>query len=139
MTIGTRPAAGFSLVDGQWLRELSNGNNDTFTSGIVAHAGGTQAAGVLLSNNFSLYEIDTVVSNNDSVVLPFAGAGARKMIFNNGASTLAIYANPNNNPLTGSADVINKTSNSSSYTITSGQTVLFWCAKNGIWAANKTA
>lgn len=139
MTIGIRPSAGFSLIDGQWARELSNGNNDTGINGITAHSGGTQAAALALSNNFSLYEVDTVAADNDSVSLPFAAIGERKMVFNNGAHTLAIYASPNTNPLTGSTDVINKTVNTQSYTITTGQTVIFFCAKNGVWAANKTA
>lgn len=137
--IGTRPNAGFALPDGQWLRELSNGNNDTATSGITAHSGGTQAAALQLSNNYSLYEIDTVAADADSVLLPFAAAGARKMVFNNGAHTLDVYASPNTNPLTGAADVINKTTNVTAYALTTGQTAIFWCAKNGIWAANKTS
>lgn len=139
MTLGIRPAAGFALIDGTWARALSDGNNDTYTSGITAHAGGTQAAGFQLPDNVSFMEVDTVASGGDSVLLPYAQAGQRKFIFNNGAQTLDIYAQSTNNPATGSADVINKTTNVTAYTLTSGQAAIFWCAKNGVWAANKTA
>ena len=139
MTIGTRPTTGFALTDGEWLRQLANGNNFSFQSGIVAKASGTQATATPLSNNPALIQVDTVASTNDSVSLPFAAAGKSFSIFNNGAQTLAIYASPNTNPLTGTTDVINKTTNTTAYTLTTGQTADFFCAKNGTWAAQKTA
>lgn len=139
MVIGIRPSQGFTMPDGEWLRQLSNGNNDTYTSGITAHAGGTQAAALQLPDGFSFMEVDTVANTGDSVLLPFSSAGQRKFVFNNGANTLDVYANPNNNPATGSPDVINKTTNVTAYTLTTGQAAIFWCAKNGVWAANKTA
>jgi hypothetical protein len=139
MAIGQRPVAGFELVDGEWLRQLANGNNYSFQSGIVAHAGGTQAAAVALSNNPALIQVDTVATTGDSVSLPFAAAGKSLSIFNNGAQTLDIYASPNTNPLTGTTDVINKTTNVTAYTLTTGQTADFWSAKNGTWAAQKSA
>ena len=139
MTIGIRPSAGFALVDGEWLRQLSNGNNDTYISGITAHSGGTQAAALQLPDVFSFIEVDTVAATGDSVLMPYAQQGQRKMIFNNGAHTLDIYAQTTNNPATGAADVINNTTNTTAYTLTTGQTAIFFCAKNGVWAANKTA
>jgi hypothetical protein len=139
MAIGIRPDKGFSLPDGEWLRQLSNGNNYSFQSGVVAKAGGTQATGTQLSNNQSLIQVDTVATNNDSVVMPFAAAGKSVSIFNNGAATLGIFASPNTNPLTGTTDVINKTTNPTLYALTSGQTADFSCAKNGTWFACKSA
>lgn len=139
MAIGIRPDRGFQLVDGQWLRGLSDGLNRSVAIGITAHAGGTQAAAFQLPANRQMIEVDTVAAGNDSVLLPFSSAGTMLTVFNNGASTLAIYANPNNNALTGAPDVINKTTNTTSYTLTTGQSAMFSCAKNGIWAAIKTA
>lgn len=139
MQIGQRPVAGFSLVDGEWLRQLANGNNISFQNGITAHAGGTQAAALQLSANPLVIEVDTVASGNDSVMLPFAAAGMFRTVWNNGASTLAIYANVNTNPLTASTDTINKSTNSTSYTLTTGQAAIFFCGKNGAWFAVKTA
>lgn len=137
--IGTRPDRGFQLVDGEWLRQLANGNNLSFANGITAKASGNQTTAVVLSANPNLIEVDTVASTHDSVALPFAAAGSVRMIFNNGAQSLDIWASPNTNPLTGTTDVINKTTNGTAYTITTGQAVIFFCAKNGVWAANKTA
>jgi hypothetical protein len=136
---GTRPDRGFQLVDGEWLRQLANGNNLSFANGITALAGGTQAPALQLSANPFLIEVDTVATTADSVLLPFSAAGEMRAIFNNGANTLDIYANPNNNPLTGSPDVINKTTNPTAYLLTTGQAAIFFCAKNGVWAAVKSA
>lgn len=139
MTLGIRPDRGFALADGQWLRGLSDGNNDSAKNAITAHSGGTQAAGFALPVGFSFIQVDTVAADGDSVLMPFAQLGERKMIFNNGAHTLDIYASPNTNPLTASTDVINKSTNTTAYTLTTGQAAIFFCAKNGIWAAVKTA
>jgi hypothetical protein len=139
MTIGIKPDRGFALPDGQWLRSLSDGNNYSYQSGIIAKASGTQANGTQLSASYSMIEVDTVATTGDSVVLPFAAAGAGKSIFNNGAQTLDIYANPGTNPATATTDVINKLANATAYTLTSGQTADFSCAKNGTWFACKSA
>lgn len=138
-TIGTAPSAGFALVDGVWLRGLAAGANYAVQNGVVAKAGGTQAAATPLSSNYAYIEVDTCATNNDSVALPFASAGKAFSVFNNTASTLAIYASPNTNPLTGTTDVINRNANATSYTLTTGQTADFFCCKNGTWAAQKTA
>jgi hypothetical protein len=140
MTIGIRPSQGFALPDCEWLRQLSNGNNFTFQSGITAHAGGGQANALLLSGTLLIQEVDTVASGNDSVMLPFAAAGKAMVVFNKAASnSMNLYANVGTNPLTASTDTINNSTNSTAYAITAGQAVLFVCAKNGAWAAIKSA
>ena len=139
MTIGIRPDRGFALPDGEWLRQVSNGNNFTYQSGVVAKASGTQANGTVLSAVVCMWEVDTVATTGDSVVLPFAIAGQSKSLFNNGAQTLNIYASASNNPVTGTTDVINKLTNVTAYTLTTGQTADFSCAKNGTWFACKSA
>jgi hypothetical protein len=139
MTFGIRPNSGFALPDGQWLRELSNGNNYTYQAGIVAKASGTQATGTVLSAVIAMWQVDTVATTADSVVLPFAIAGQSKSLFNNGAQTLDIYASALTNPATGTTDVINKLTNVTAYTLTTGQTADFSCAKNGTWFACKSA
>lgn len=138
--IGIRPTAGFALVDGEWLRQLSNGNNVTFGNGITAHAGGGQANATLLSSTLFVQEVDTVASGNDSVMLPLAAAGKAMIVFNKAASSsMNLYANVNTNPLTGSTDTINNSTNSTAYAITAGQCAMFVCAKNGVWGAIKSA
>lgn len=142
MTTGQRPAGGlgFALADTAWLRALSDGLNFTSNGGgVTAHSGGTQAAAFPLPNSTLAYEVDTVAADNDSVLLPLCQLGVMKIIFNNGAHTLAVYANTATNPLTGTTDVINKAANTSSYTLTTGQCALFFGTKNGVWAAIKTA
>lgn len=132
--VGTPPTNGPQLVDGTWLNGLAGGQNYTYQSGITAHAGGTQAACLSLTPGISMYQVSTVASGNDSVCLPFAVAGTTLVLANAAASnTLAIYAQPNNNQLTGVGDTINAASNSSAYSLSAANNVDCFSPKNGIW------
>lgn len=135
--VGTPPINGFATVDGNWLNGLAGGQNATFQSGIVAHAGGTQAACFNLPVGVYYMQIDTVATTGDSVCLPFAAAGTNVQIRNNGANTVNIFGQSANNPLTGAADTINGTAGSSAYSPTTQQSADCFVAKNGSWSCVK--
>lgn len=137
--IGNRPQRGFRQIDGLWLRGLSDGDNRNAQNNLVAFAGGGQANALVLSAERAFIQVDTVASAGDSVALPLATVGNSLKVFNNGANSMNIYANPATNKLTGVPDVINKTANATAYALASGAAVEFFCAKDGIWAAIKTA
>lgn len=135
--VGTPPIAGPALQDGVWLQGLAGAQNFTFQSGIVAHAGGTQAACLNLPIGIAFIQVDTVASSGDSVCLPFAVAGANIQIRNNSATTLNIFGQAANNPLTGAADTINGTAGSTNYSPTTQQSADCFVAKNGAWSCVK--
>lgn len=132
-TVGTPPGTGFALQDGNWLNGLAGGQNHTFTNGLTAHAGGTQAAGLQLPANTFLIEIDTVATTSDSVLLPFCIAPQVMIIINSGANTMNVYASPNTNAATATTDTIDGNSNATAFTIATKVTNLFKCAKSGNW------
>lgn len=131
--VGTAPAknARQALQDGLWLNGLANGQNRSYVNGITAHSGGTKAAAFQLPAAVSLIEVDTVAADNDSVLAPQAAKGATFLIFNAGAHTLNIYGRGTN--------TINGAATATAYSLTTGQTAIFFCAKDGSWAAVKTA
>jgi O-acetylhomoserine/O-acetylserine sulfhydrylase-like pyridoxal-dependent enzyme len=133
MTVGKSPVAGssYALQDGRWLLGVAAGNNRAYQNGITAHAGGTKAAAFQLPANVQLFEIDTVANAGDSVLMPAALQGQIIDIFNNGASNLDIYGR--------GTDTINQSATATAYVLTPGQCAHFFCAKNGLWGANKTA
>lgn len=137
--VGTPPLnnMGFGMVDANWLNGLAGGQNFTFQSGITAHAGGGQAACLQLQPSIAFYSVDTVATSGDSVCLPFAAAGANIQVANNSATTLNIFGQAANNPLTGAADTINATAGSSAYQPTTTQNVECFAAKNGAWRCTK--
>lgn len=134
--VGTAPVAnsGFGLADANWLAGLAGGQNQSFQSGITAKAGGTQTTCTNIVPGIYLNQVDTVASGNDSICLPFAVAGTNVQIRNNGAQTMAIFAQSGTNTLTASTDTINNASNSSSYTVVAQNSADCFVAKNGAWA-----
>lgn len=87
---------GFRLDDGVETTRLVNALF-LATPGVVAKAGGGQAAGTQLQVGYS--QVDTCATNNDSVVLPPAVPGLSVTVLNNTAQTLAVFGvpvNPNN-------------------------------------------
>ncbi|HLH92072.1 MAG TPA: hypothetical protein VKX28_26870 [Xanthobacteraceae bacterium] len=133
-SVGTQPGSGMGLVDGVWLNGLAGGQNYAYQYGITAHAGGTQAACLSITPGAYLYEVDTVASGNDSICIPYAQAGMNFSLRNAGASTLAIYAQAGTNLVTGSTDQINGSSNSTSYTLSTQNSVECFVAKPGSWS-----
>jgi hypothetical protein len=134
---GVVPQLGFQTVDGTWLLGLASGQNYAYQSGVVAHAGGTQALCQNLTPGFAIYQVDTVATNHDSICLPFAIAGTDLNLRNNGSATLSIYGQPNNNLTTGAADTINGTAGSTIYPsgdLASQSSIECFAAKNGSWS-----
>lgn len=138
-TVGTPPpiGSGPGLQDGVWLNALSNGQNRSTVSGLVAHAGGTQAAALQIPAAIAMVGFGTVATTNDSAKLPFALAGTMIMVRNAGAQTLAVYANNATNQATATTDKINGAANSSSYTLATNTVAIFWCDRDGFWSAIK--
>lgn len=132
-TVGKAPVAGstYATQDGRWLLGLGNGLNRSFQNGVTAHSGGTKAAAFQLPANVAQFEIDTVAADNDSALLPAAKAGQTVMVFNAGAHTLNLYGR--------STDTINLSATATAYSMTTGQCAIFFCCKDGIWGAVKTA
>lgn len=133
MSVGTAPAQNSrqALPDGIWLRGLANGQNRSYVSGITAHSGGTKAAAFQLPAAVSFIEVDTVAADADSVLAPQATKGSSFALFNASAHTLDVYGR--------GTDTINLAATATAYALTTGQTALFFCAKDGSWAAVKTA
>jgi len=120
------------LVDGQWLRGLAGGENFSYALGVTA-TGTTQATAAPLPANAFLVDVDTSTpSTGLGVALPFAVPGTALLLYNNTANTITVYPDVKNNPLTGAQDTINATT---SVTIATHVTGMFFCAKAGVWAA----
>jgi hypothetical protein len=131
------PATGPGLVDGTWLNGLAGGSNFAYQSGITAHAGGTQAAAFQLLPGVALFQISTVATTGDSVALPECVQGTWLMIANAGTGTLDVYGSPITNGASGTLDTINATAGTSAYTLATNTNAIFFCPKNGAWAAGK--
>src|SRR6185437_4698984 len=120
---------GYVQPDANWLYGIAGGVNNSYQYGITA-AGTTQATSTQLPSQQKLIEIDTTASGT-GVALPPAYQGTEVLLYNNGASTLTIYPNVANNPVTSAQDTIN---NTTSVTVTTHTAELFFCAKTGVWA-----
>lgn len=144
--IGRAPqqGQGFGMPDFVWLNGLAGGNNHWFQS-VTAFAGGGQAGGtpIGVANaqgiEAALVEIRTVATANDSAQLPQAVAGKILAVFNSSATSANVYANPNTNKATGTKDTINAGINTDAYAMAGGVSVLFFCPRDGVWAALKSA
>lgn len=132
--VGTPPGSGPGLADGVWLNGLAAGQNQSYQNGITAKASGTQTTCTNLTPGIYLNQVDTVTTTSDSICLPFAIAGTNIQIRNNGAQTVAIFAQSGTNTLTASTDTINNASNSSSYTVIAQNSADCFTAKNGSWS-----
>ena len=150
MTVGQAPQSnhGKSLQDANWLLGLAGGNNQ-FSQTVTATPGGAQAGSVVIGSANSqgieavLVEVGTVASANDSVQLPQAIAGKSVLVYNSSATAASLFANTATNKATGALDTINGVANGTAYGNAGGLTaklsVLFFCPRNGIWAALKSA
>ena len=121
-----------ALIDQKWLWALSGGRNRIYQSGITA-AGTNQATAKALPNTVQLVEVDTV-SSSTGVNLPTCLQGTLLMVYNNGSNTLTVYPAVANNPITAAQDTINN-GTSLSGGMATHTAEIFFCAKNGVWAA----
>lgn len=127
--IGNVPQPGFNLIDGDWLNALAGGHNMTYASGISA-AGTNQATATQLPDRIAIISIDTVGASTGAN-LPAAIQGTQLGVYNNTSTTVTIYPQTINNPLTSAQDTIN---NTTSVTIAGHTREDFACAKNGVWS-----
>lgn len=130
--VGTPPVNGFGAVDGVWLNGLAGGLNNTYQSGITA-AGTTQATATQLPSAIGMVEVDTTAAST-GVNIPPCLPGTELSVYNNGASTLAVYPTVANNPITAAQDTINNAT-ALSGGIASRALQYFSCAKAGVWAS----
>lgn len=130
--VGNPPVNGFQTPDGAWLQGVVNGQNYSYQYGISA-AGTTQATATQLPAGIYLMEVDTAASST-GVALPPCFQGVQSFLYNNGAQTLTVYPAVANNPITAAQDTINNGTTLSGG-IASHAAALFFCAKNGVWAA----
>lgn len=129
---GQPPVNGFQTPDGTWLLGLAGGQNRSYQFGITA-AGTTQATATALPAGIALLEVDTAASST-GVNLPSCLQGTIVALYNNGANTLAVFPAVANNPVTAAQDTINS-GTSLSGGMATHTAEIFFCAKNGIWAA----
>lgn len=138
MTVGIQIDAGLALPDTQFINGIASGQNGT-SQVITAFAGGGQGGAKGISPAALLVEIGTVVTNGDSVALPFAVKGTYMIVFNASAQSANVFGRVPVNKLTGVIDTINGVAGSTAYAIAGGVSVLFFSPANGIWAALKSA
>lgn len=131
--VGRAPpqGSGFQLIDGVWLLQVANGGNRSFRNSLTATAGGTKAAAIQLPAGVQFFQFDTVATNNDSALLPAAKTGLTISVFNDGLATLGLYGR--------GTDTINQSVTATQYSLTAGQSAIFFCATDGQWAAVKSA
>lgn len=137
-----RVGSGIGPQDGFWLNALAGGNNRYAQSGVVALAGGAQAASPILGGanaqgiEPAIIRISTVVTAADSFQLINAIAGKTLLIHNPTANAVAIFASPTVNKATGVVDVINGLANGTALSIPAGKIGLFFCAQDGFWSGS---
>lgn len=144
MTIGRQPqqGQGYGMPDFVWLLGMAGGNNRLVQSGVVALAGGAQAAAPVVGapNSQGLEAmfvmVETVVTAADSIQLPNAINGKMLLIQNRTANACAVFANAAINKATGIADVINALANGTALSVPAGKIGMFFCAKDGFWAGS---
>lgn len=135
---------GIGQPDFPWLLGLAGGDNHLAES-VTAFAGGGAASatpiGTIKGQGYqaALVEIRTVVTAGDSAQMPQAVKGKTLAVFNSTANSSDVFANPNVNKATGTTDTINALATATAYAIAAGVSVLFFCPRDGVWAAIKSA
>lgn len=99
------------------------------SNGLVAHAGGTQAAGVLCPSDINRFT--TVATAGDSSVLPPSAPGMEITVTNAGAASMNVFPSAGG---TGT-EQINAGGANAAYALAAGKTAQFSCAVAGQWHA----
>ncbi len=131
MQIGTAPIRGFALQDGNWLRALANGQNNSVQSGFTAQADNSKANATQLPAGVAMLEVSTVAAANDSCLMPQALAGTVVLVYNAGANTTDLFGK--------GTDTIAGAATANAYSLTTKQSALFFCAVDGDWGVVKSA
>lgn len=119
------------ITAGAWYTEgLGTGYSGAFptssyTNGIVAHAGGGQAGGTLVTT--VLNRVTTVATIADSVLLPASVPGMQITVANGAANSLNLF------PAVG--DQINALGANAAFAIAGGKTATLYCMVAGQWHA----
>lgn len=135
---------GIGMPDFNWLLGLAGGDNH-LVANATAFAGGGQASATQIGGiNAQGYQpmlvcLTTVESGGDSCALPQAVAGKVLCVYNSTATSANLYASPSTNRATDTTDTINGGANGDAYALASHKAALFFCPKDGIWAAILTA
>lgn len=110
--------SGPSLID---MTVIASGGGHSATTGLVAHAGGGQAAATPLPSGVN--RIATCATAADSVILPKSVGGQIIAVFNGGAASCTVW------PLL-ATDTINGASN---FAVAAGKGAFFCSSTAGSW------
>lgn len=105
---------------------LSNGGGLSATTGITAHAGGTQAAGVALTSAINL--VTVCATAGDSVCVPPAVGGQAITVLNAGAASMNVFSSN-----ASTADTINGTIGTTAFAVAAGKNAEFISPAAGVW------
>jgi len=99
---------------------------ESVSVGLVAHAGGGQAAALPLTSTVNV--LATVATAADSVMLPQAVLGTVGVIVDNtaGANSCQVYGQP------ATSDTINGIATATGFAVASGKRALFYCYQTSI-------
>lgn len=111
---------------------LASGGGLSTTTGITAHAGGTQALGVALTSTINL--ITVCATGGDSVCLPSAVGGQSIFVCNAGAAACNVFSSN-----ASTADTINGTIGTTAFSLGIGKNAEFISPAAGIWRVLLTA
>lgn len=90
---------------------------------ITAHAGGTQAAGLLLTAEINI--VTTVASIADSVLLPVSAPGMVVYVENAAANSMQVFGS--------GTDTINAVATATGVAQAGGKSAIYFCATAGAW------
>jgi len=117
---------GFRMIDGAFLARLfsryAQGGISRQDS-ITATAGGTKAAAFQLTE--TLNHVTVCATDHDSVLLPFAVAGSRCVVRNDGAAILDIYGQ--------GTQTINGVAAATATNLAAGKAIELVCFTAGAW------
>ena len=117
------------LTGGTLTGNLTMGNGtfilDSASNALTAHAGGTQAAALALTNMVN--RVTTVATAGDSVKLPASVAGMAIAVINNGANVMQVFG--------AGTDTINGVATATGVPQQPNSAVLYYSAVAGLWQA----
>jgi hypothetical protein len=93
------------------------------TDGLTAHAGGTQAAALLLTT--AINRVTTVASVADSIKLPASAPGMQITAINAATNSMQVYGS--------GTDTINAVATATGVAVPGGKTANFYCTLAGAW------
>lgn len=133
--LGIQPDAGLGLFDSERAKGIEQGVNASYKATLTAFATGGQANATQIPPAAQLVRVSTVGTAADSVKLPFAEAGTVKIVWNDTANAVAVFAKNGTNRKTGTTDTINALASATALSVAGGGRAMFFCPKDGKWAA----